>query len=141
MLFRSHNFPNLHDVRWVLSGGGIFTKSHPPAKKFNAGQKVLFWLVMLGGLSISLSGLALMFPFQTAMFAKTFGVLNIYGLGLPTNTTPMQEMQFAAAWHGIMGLVLVCVILGHIYIGTIGMQGAFDAMGSGRVDEIGRAHV
>ena len=55
----------------------MFVKgSHPPAWKFNAGQKILFWLVMLGGLSLSLSGLALMFPFQTALFAKTFAAVN-----------------------------------------------------------------
>jgi formate dehydrogenase subunit gamma len=47
----------------------------------------------------------------------------------------MQEMQFAQAWHAIVGLVLTAIIIGHIYIGTIGMEGAFDAMGSGDVDE------
>ena len=47
----------------------------------------------------------------------------------------MQEQQYAALWHSMMGIFLVCVIFGHIYIGTVGMQGAFDAMGSGQVDE------
>jgi formate dehydrogenase subunit gamma len=47
----------------------------------------------------------------------------------------MQEMQFAQVWHAIVGLVLTAVILAHIYIGTIGMEGAFDAMGTGEVDE------
>ena len=37
--------------------------------------------------------------------------------------------------HSIVALVMICVIIGHIYIGTIVMQGAFDAMGSGMVDE------
>ena len=51
----------------LAKGGGMFVKgSHPPAWKFNAGQKILFWLVMLGGLSLSLSGIALLFPFETA---------------------------------------------------------------------------
>ena len=67
-----HNLPHWRDVVWLLKGGGMFVKgSHPPAWKFNAGQKILFWLVMLGGVSMSLSGSALMFPFQTALFAKT----------------------------------------------------------------------
>ncbi len=135
VLWIRHNFPNRHDVVWLLKGGGIFTRSHPPARKFNAGQKILFWLVMLGGLSISLSGLALMFPFQSALFAKTFAVLNGFGLSLPATLTPLQEMQYATLWHSIMALVLICVIIGHIYIGTIGMEGAFDAMGTGMVDE------
>jgi formate dehydrogenase subunit gamma len=47
----------------------------------------------------------------------------------------MQEMQLAQVWHAIVGLVLTAIIIAHIYIGTIGMEGAFDAMGSGEVDE------
>jgi formate dehydrogenase subunit gamma len=130
-----HNFPNLYDVKWLLAGGGMFSKgSHPPAKKFNAGQKILFWMIMLGGLSISMSGLAMMFPFQTQMFSKTFGFLGALGLSVPAGATAIQEMQFATTWHGIMGIFLVCVIFAHVYIGTIGMEGAFSAMGSGQVD-------
>jgi formate dehydrogenase subunit gamma len=120
---------------WLAKGGGLFVKgSHPPAWKFNAGQKILFWLVMLGGLSLSLSGLALMFPFQTALFAKTFALVNMLGFKLPTDLTPIQEMQYATSWHGIVALGLIVVVIGHIYIGTLGMQGAFSAMGSGQVD-------
>ena len=52
-----HNFPSWRDIVWLAKGGGMFVKgSHPPAWKFNAGQKILFWLIMLGGLSLSLSG-------------------------------------------------------------------------------------
>jgi formate dehydrogenase subunit gamma len=137
VMWLKHNFPNMYDVKWLLKGGGMFSRGHEhlPAKKFNAGQKILFWLIMLGGVSISLSGWALLYPFTTGMFAKTFAWLNVLGLGLPTTLTPMQEQQFAALWHSIMAIFLVCVIFGHIYIGTIGMQGAFDAMGNGQVDE------
>ena len=135
LMWIAHNFPNRHDVIWLLKGGGMFTRNtHPPAKKFNAGQKILFWLVMLGGASISLSGIALMFPFQMNLFAETFAILNGVGANLPTTLTPIQEAQYAVQWHGIVAVFLVCVILGHIYIGTIGMEGAFDAMGSGEVD-------
>ena len=108
--------------------------SHPPARKFNAGQKILFWLIILGGVSISLSGIALMFPFEFAFFAKTFQFLNIFGLDLPETLTPMQEMQYNQLWHAIMALFLTAVVIGHIYLGTIGMEGAFDAMGTGKVD-------
>lgn len=130
-----HNVPNRHDLVWLLKGGGMFSRgTHPPARKFNAGQKILFWLIILGGVSISLSGIALMFPFQFPMFAKTFEFLNLFGLNLPTALTPLQEMQYAQLWHTIMALFLVAVVFGHIYLGTIGMEGAFDAMGSGEVD-------
>jgi formate dehydrogenase subunit gamma len=131
----AHNFPTGRDVTWLLKGGGMLMKGvHPPAWKFNAGQKILFWLVMLGGLSLSLSGIALLFPFETALFAKTFAALNVFGLNLPTDLTPLQEMQYATTWHGIVALGLTVVIIAHIYIGTLGMEGAFSAMGSGEVD-------
>ncbi len=83
--------PNVHRLRsgWRWAAACSAAVVHPPAWKFNAGQKILFWLVMLGGLSISLSGIALMFPFQTAMFAKTFGIMNIFGFGLPTELSPV----------------------------------------------------
>lgn len=130
-----HNLPSWRDIVWLAKGGGMFVKgSHPPAWKFNAGQKIVFWSVMLGGISLSLSGLALLFPFQTALFAKTFALLNMVGFNLPTQLTPVQEMQYATSWHGVVALGLTVIIIGHIYIGTLGMQGAFSAMGSGQVD-------
>lgn len=130
------NFPRSADLKWALQGGGLFVKGvHPPSHKFNAGQKMIFWLVILTGISISLSGWALLFPFETQMFAKTFGVINsVAGTTYPTELTAIQEQQYAVTWHNIMAIFMICVILCHIYIGSIGMQGAFDAMGSGRVD-------
>ncbi|MCG8545058.1 MAG: formate dehydrogenase subunit gamma [Alphaproteobacteria bacterium] len=135
VLWIRENIPNKYDLTWIAKGGGMFTKgTHPPAKKFNAGQKILFWLVILGGISISASGIALMFPFEFSMFSGTFAVLNLVGFNLPTDLTPMQEMQYAQLWHAIVSLFLIVVVIGHIYIGTVGMEGAFDAMGSGEVD-------
>lgn len=134
VLWVVHNFPRMADLIWLLKGGGLLTRSHPPAHKFNAGQKILFWLVMLGGLSVSLSGIALTFPFEFSMFSETFAVANRLGADLPSNLTATEEMQLSQLWHAAMALFLTAVILAHIYIGTIGMEGAFDAMGSGRVD-------
>ncbi len=136
VLWIAHNIPNRHDLVWLAKGGGLFVKGvHPPARKFNAGQKLVFWAVILGGLSISLSGISLLWPFELPLFSKTFAVLNVVGLGLPTDVTPMQEMQLAQMWHAIVALGLIAVIIGHVYIGTIGMQGSFDAMGTGMVDK------
>jgi formate dehydrogenase subunit gamma len=137
------NIPNKHDLKWIAVGGGIFKKGvHPPAKKFNAGQKVIFWAVILLGASISVSGLSLLFPFEMPLFAKTFGMMNDWGISgmlglgeLSTQLTPHQEMQFAQLWHTIVAFVLIAIIFAHIYIGSVGMEGAFDAMGSGEVEE------
>jgi formate dehydrogenase subunit gamma len=130
------NFPNRYDMVWLAKGGGLFSKGvHPPARKFNAGQKILFWLVVLTGVSLSFSGLCLLFPFEFSPFGATFALLNLIGFDLPANLTVMQEMQLSQAWHGILSLIMIAVILAHIYIGWLGMEGAYDAMGSGYVDE------
>ena len=130
------NVPSKIDIQWIKQGGGIFVKGvHPPARKFNAGQKIIFWAVMIGGLSVSMSGIALLFPYETEMFSKTFAMLNTVGFNLPTDLTPLQEQQYNQIWHGIVSLVLVVMIIAHIYIGSVGMEGAIDAMYSGQVDK------
>lgn len=138
----AHNIPNKLDWQWLKVGGGIFTNAHPSARKFNAGQKIVFWTVMLLGFSVSLSGLSLLFPFEIPMFAKTFGVVNtVLGTDLPTVLTPHEEMQYANIWHSIVAFVMMLAIIAHIYIGSVGMEGAFDAMGNGQVDlEWARQH-
>jgi formate dehydrogenase subunit gamma len=138
-----HNIPNRMDLKWMAQGGGIFKKGvHPPAGKFNAGQKLIFWAVILLGASISLTGLSLLFPFELPMFAKTFVLLNATGLPqllgfgeLSTVLAPHQEMQYAQLWHAMVSLALMAIIFAHIYIGSVGMEGAYDAMGSGEVEE------
>ncbi|MBW7471507.1 formate dehydrogenase subunit gamma [Marinobacter sp. M216] len=138
----AHNIPNKLDWQWLKAGGGIFTKSHPSARKFNAGQKIIFWTVMVLGFSVSLSGLSLLFPFQLPMFADTFGVINsVLGTSFPTDLAPHEEMQYANIWHSIVAFVMMLAIIAHIYIGSVGMEGAFDAMGNGHVDvEWARQH-
>jgi formate dehydrogenase subunit gamma len=110
------NLPDRYDAQWLKAGGGMFDKSgntHPPAAKFNAGQKLIFWSVVLGGGMLSVSGIYLLFPFDF------------------TDVNGMQLAQYA---HAIIGVLMVAVILAHIYIGTVGMEGAFEAMGTGTVD-------
>jgi formate dehydrogenase subunit gamma len=138
-----HNIPDRNDLKWIAVGGGIFKKGvHPPAKKFNAGQKIIFWSVILLGASISVSGLSLLFPFQMPIFGHTFEILNTLGLPqlfgtgpLETHLAPQEEMQLAQSWHSIIAFLMIVIILAHIYIGSVGMEGAYDAMGSGQVEE------
>jgi formate dehydrogenase subunit gamma len=107
------NIPSKVDVEWVKRGGGIIGDDHPPAPRFNAGQKMIYWIVVIGGSAVAITGYILMFPF--------------YGTGI-------AGMQLAQIIHGIVALLFVAAMLGHIYIGTIGMEGAFEAMGTGEVD-------
>jgi len=142
VMWVAHNIPSKLDWQWLKAGGGIFSDEHPSAKKFNAGQKIIFWTVMILGFSVSLSGLSLLFPFQMPMFADTFGLINsALGTELPTALSPHEEMQYANIWHSIVAFVMMVAIIAHIYIGSVGMEGAFDAMGNGQVDvEWARQH-
>ena len=133
-LWLRHNIPNRTDLVWLAKGGGMVGGGHPPAGKFNAGQKLIFWAVVLGGLSLSLSGLQLIFPFTFGFFDSALWVLGHLGLGLPASISPMAEQQLATVWHGSMAMFMIAVMIAHVYIGTLGMEGAFEAMGSGKVD-------
>jgi len=136
ILWIKDNLPNGQDLKWLAVGGGLFSKGvHPQAKKFNAGQKLIFWSVVILGGSLSVTGFALMFPFELAPFAGTFKMLNAFGFDLPTTLSMMEETQLALVWHGIVALTLMVIIIAHIYIGSVGMEGAIDAVTSGEVDE------
>lgn len=114
LMWIAGNIPNRTDVEWLKRGGGIIGDDHPPAYRFNAGQKMVYWIVVLGGAAVAISGYILMFPF--------YGDLTI------------SSMQTAQMVHSIVGVLFIAVMLAHIYIGTIGMEGAFEAMGTGDVD-------
>ncbi len=136
VLWVRHNIIDGTDFNWIAKGGGMFSKGvHPPAKRFNFGQKIIFWCVILGGITLSVSGLALLFPFEITPWAETFAVMNILGFGLPTDLTPLQETQLSVLWHGVAALIMTAIIIAHIYIGTpVGMEGAIGAVGSGQLD-------
>lgn len=135
VLWVRYNIPNMNDIRWLAVGGGMFSKGvHPPAHRFNAGQKIIFWLVIIGGLTLSVSGLALMFPYEIAPWAWSMPILNAFGANLPTQLTMLQEVQLSVLWHSLIALIMIAVIIAHIYIGSLGMEGAIDAVGTGHVD-------
>lgn len=113
LVWLRHNIPNKVDLVWFAKGGGFIGHGHPPAGKFNGGQKAVFWIVVLGGGALTVTGLALMFPFYV------------------TDITGMQVAQIA---NGGVALLMIAAMLGHIYIGSVGMEGALDAMASGEVD-------
>jgi formate dehydrogenase subunit gamma len=123
LMWIAWNFPSITDFKWLVQGGGLVGSKHPPAKRFNAGQKAIYWVVVLGGGGAAVTGYLLMFPF----YATAVG-------GFTVGTTDIAAVQLAQMVHGIVGVVFIAIMLAHIYIGTIGMQGAFEAMGRGEVD-------
>ena len=143
VMWVAHHIPSKLDLVWFAKGGGIIGNGHPSAKKFNGGQKLIFWMTIVLGTSVSMSGLSLLFPFEMPMFAKTFALINtvLPAMGLPTELLPHEEMQLAHLWHAIVAVTMIIAIIAHIYIGSVGMEGAFDAMGDGQVDlEWARQH-
>lgn len=121
VLWARDNLWDRYDWGWIKGGGGLLKKGvHPPAAKFNFGQKTQFWMVILVGAAVSATGLNLLFPF-------TLGDVHA-----------MQVMQVI---HAILALVMVLAIMGHIYIGTVGMEGPTSAVTTGYVDrEWARQH-
>jgi formate dehydrogenase subunit gamma len=107
------NIPSKVDVDWLRQGGGFIKSRHAPAGRFNAGEKMVFWFALGAGLAVIASGYTLLFPFY---------ITNIAG------------MQAAHVVHAVVAVLFVALILAHIYIGTLGTEGSFEAMGTGDVD-------
>lgn len=115
LMWIGQNFPTAADVTWFKMGGGMGKGQPPaPAHKFNAGQKLLYWFIVLGGAAMIISGYMLMFPF--------YGGLNV------------GNMELAEIFHGVIGMLFIALIVAHIYLGTLGMEGAFESMTEGTVD-------
>jgi formate dehydrogenase subunit gamma len=113
LIFFRDNFFGKVDLEWLKQGGGFIKNKHAPAGRFNLGEKLVYWLSVVAGVAVSVSGFLLLFPF--------------YG-------TDIADMQLAQVVHAVVAVLFVALILAHIYIGTLGMEGAFEAMGTGEVD-------
>lgn len=114
LMWIGKNVPKSYDFQWLKSLGGAIGEGHPPAGFFNAGEKVFYWLIFVGGVAMTLSGVYLLFP-------------NL--------ETVRESMQFWHIVHSSSGLFLIAVALGHIYLGSIGTEGVLEGMVSGEVDE------
>jgi formate dehydrogenase subunit gamma len=117
LTFIKDNLPSKDDLVWLAKGGGLFSGAHVPSHRFNAGEKILFWAgVFVLGLVVVGSGLVLdkLVP----------GMLYTRG-----------EMQIAHMIHASAAALMMAAFIGHIYMGTLGMKGAYSAMKTGYVDE------
>jgi len=115
--FLKDNLPSKEDLVWLAKGGGLFSGTEVPSHRFNAGEKVVFWGgVLFLGLIVVGSGLVL-------------------DMLIPGLIYERGTMQIAAMIHGVAALFMMAMFIGHIYMGTIGMRGAYKAMREGYVDE------
>ncbi len=113
VIFFRDNLLEKVDADWIKQGGGFIKSKHAPAGRFNPGEKLVYWLSVAAGVAVSASGFLLLFPFYA---------------------TDIAGMQIAQVVHAVVAVLFIALILGHIYIGTLGMEGAFEAMGTGEVD-------
>jgi formate dehydrogenase subunit gamma len=111
--FVRRNIYQKGDLSWLLRGGGIIGKKHVPSNFFNMGEKSMFWMLVIVGSVIVISGLVLLFP--------------IFGQS-------REWMGLAHVGHTIGAVLMIAVIIGHIYIGSIGMEGAIEGMKTGYCD-------
>ncbi|WP_374666725.1 formate dehydrogenase subunit gamma [Ramlibacter sp.] len=115
--FVRDNLPQRGDLQWLLHGGGLFGNKEVPSNRFNAGEKALFWGgVFLLGLVVAASGLVLDKLIPSLLYDR-------------------GTMQVAHMIHAVAAVLMMAMFIGHIYMGTLGMRGAFDAMKTGYVDE------
>jgi formate dehydrogenase subunit gamma len=118
--FLRDNWPQRGDWAWLRQGGGMFGKSRghePPSHRFNAGEKLVFWIgVFALGCLVVASGL-------------------VMDQLVPGMTYSRGAMQKAHMTHNIATVLMMCLFAGHIYIGTIGMRGAYTAMRHGWVGD------
>lgn len=115
--FVRDNLPRSEDLTWLLKGGGLFSGTEVPSHRFNAGEKVLFWLgVFLLGLVVVASGLVLDKLVPGLLYERS-------------------TMQIGHMIHAAAAFLMMALFIGHIYMGTLGMRGAYSAMREGYVDE------
>jgi formate dehydrogenase subunit gamma len=112
-LWIKDNLPQKVDIDWIKQGGGFIKSKHAPSGRFNAGEKLVFWFALGAGAAVIISGCLLIFPFYV---------------------TDIAGMQIAQVVHAVIAVLFIAVIIAHIYIGTLGMEGAFEAMATGEVD-------
>ena len=115
--FLRDNMPSKGDLNWLLKGGGLFGSVEVPSHRFNAGEKLIFW----GGVF--------------ALGAVVVGSGLVLDKLLPGLEYLRGDMQIASMIHGVATVLMMAMFLGHIYIGTIGMKGAYKGMKTGYVDE------
>jgi formate dehydrogenase subunit gamma len=117
--FVKDELPRKGDLRWLLTLGGVFSKAEkePPTHRFNGGEKVVFWIgAFILGIVVVGSGLVL-------------------DKVLPGVEYVRSTMQVSHMIHAVAAVLMICITALHIYLGTLGMKGAYDAMRHGYVDE------
>jgi formate dehydrogenase subunit gamma len=111
--FMRGNFFSRVDLQWLLKGGGLFG-GHAHSHFYNFGEKTWYWVVVFVGLGMAATGTLLLFPWLAE---------------------DLRWLQLSTVLHGIGAVLMISFALGHMYVGSIGIEGALDGMVRGEVDE------
>ncbi|OGA60652.1 MAG: formate dehydrogenase subunit gamma [Betaproteobacteria bacterium RIFCSPLOWO2_12_FULL_67_28] len=115
VIYARDNLPAKGDGTWLANGWKILVGIHLPSGRFNAGEKVYFWAgVVVLCLISAVTGFVMLFP--------NFEQLR----------TTMQQMNII---HVVAAVPMIAMALGHIYVGTIGIEGSYGNMRDGVTDE------
>ncbi|EUC11811.1 UNVERIFIED_ORG: formate dehydrogenase subunit gamma [Burkholderia sp. CF145] len=111
-----HNYLDADDRQWLRQINDVLTNREdrlPEVGRYNAGQKLLFFVLVLCLLLLLLSGIVI----WRAYFAFYF---------------PIEVVRVAAVIHAVTAFVLICSIIVHIYA-AIWVKGSIGAMVRGTV--------
>jgi formate dehydrogenase subunit gamma len=118
--FVRDNRVGIDDFKWYLHIFDFFKGHEYPSHRFNAGEKVQFWIVLF---------------FLSTVLLVTGLILNFPNIGQGRET-----MQLSSTIHMVSAYVSIALSLVHIYLGTIGVTGAYSAMRYGYADEAWAKH-
>lgn len=111
-----YNIPGKLDLQWYKNMGGMIgSGSHPHAGKINGGEKAWFWLMFVFAIAVGITGVLLDFPiWEQSRFT----------------------MQVSHVIHATAAVLFITASFGHMYMGTLGAEGAFEGMWKGTVDAV-----
>ncbi len=117
--------PSSDDIKWMMILGGYLNKRKDPvpAGRFNAGQKMWFWLATLGGF--------LMIGTGVAMYFQDFRL----DILVSNSISQIDFLRASAIIHNVLGLAVLALFLTHIYMSVFAIKGAIHSMINGYKEE------
>ncbi len=113
------------DIKWFMMLGGYLTKKKVmvPAGQFNAGQKMWFWVAMLGGFVMVATG--------AMMYFQDFDIEMLRKLGVDQ----IDLIRIAAIVHNFLGMAVTALFITHMYMSLFAIKGSLGSMIDGHKSE------
>ncbi|RAX57875.1 formate dehydrogenase subunit gamma [Helicobacter monodelphidis] len=114
LMWFKDSLPRTYDIKWFMIMGGYLSKENRPipAGKFNAGQKMWFWVATLGGACMVISGAFLFFQ-----------------------ASDLDTLRVLAIVHNVVGFIIIALLITHIYMSVFAIEGALGSILNGNMGE------